>query len=142
METRGWEEAKAFIRKHTAEASLEADLEHKVGGSGHVVKSISGAGNKSPSQSPGQRRSHNNEQRERETEPHKEEDQEEETDETYSREEAEKAVTQEFSLIDIKSPPNLPILAQNQKKEDGQIEGRITPYPRSPESSRDQRGAS
>ena len=65
METRGWEEAKALIRNHTAAASLKADLERKIGGFGHVVNSISAAGNQSPSQLPGQRRRHDNEQRER-----------------------------------------------------------------------------
>ena len=63
MEARGWEEAKVLIRKNTAAPSLKADLEKKTGGSEHLDNSISGAGNKSPGQSPAQQRRHDNEHR-------------------------------------------------------------------------------
>ena len=61
VETRGWEKAKLFIQKNTAATSLKADLEQKSEGSEHLDNSISGDGNKSHGQSPGQRRRHNNE---------------------------------------------------------------------------------
>ena len=53
MDPRGWEGTKVIIRKYTAAASLKADLEHRVGGSGHMVNYILGTPNKSPSMLPG-----------------------------------------------------------------------------------------
>ena len=66
--------------------------------------------------------------REGEAEPHKEKDHEEKTEETHPREEeAEKAVTQEFASIASKVTTHFANSCPEPKREDGKIEGRITP---------------
>ena len=137
----GWEDAKALIRKHTAATFLKVHFEQKTGGSGHVVNSISGSGNKSPSQSPGQRRRHNNEQRGRNRTPQGRGqgrgDRRDSSQGRRSRDSNNIRVCFNCNKISNHFANTCP----ESKREDGQTEGRITPYPRSREASRDRGGA-
>ena len=142
MDTRGWEEAKTLIRKHTATASLKADVEHKAGGSGHMVNSISRAASKSPSQSSGQRRRYENEQRGRSRTPQGKgplrEDRRDSSKGRRSRESSNTRICFNYEKVTGHFANTCP----EPKREDGKIEVRITPYPRSRESSRNRGGAS
>ena len=124
METGGWEEAKALIRKHSAATSLKADLEQNTGSSGHVVNSILGAGNKFPGQSPGPRTKHDNGQRGRNKTPQGRRDRRDSSQ--GRRDSSNTRLCYNCNEISNNFANNCP----EPERENGLTGGRTTPYPR------------